>query len=98
MAVEPTVSAKGFPDTEPHGIYAHPLICWGSVIGGTMVAITIGAALNILGVAIGATAINPFAPASDHAPTWTIGGGLWVIFSSLVAIQIGAYIATRMAR
>ena len=64
----------------------------------TAIAIAIGFALLILGVAIGATAINPWAGTSEQAPAWTIGGGLWIIFSNLVALQIGAFFAVRAAR
>lgn len=92
MAVKPVVVAP-----PPHP-YSHPLIDWGSAIAGTLVAIAIGFVLLILGVAIGATAINPWQGASEQAPAWTIGGGLWVIFSNLVALQVGAFIAVRAAR
>ena len=71
----------------PHP-YSHPLIDWGAAIAGTVVAIAIGFALLILGVAIGATAVNPWEGASEQAPGWSIGGGLWVLFSNLVALQV----------
>ncbi|MBI1360944.1 MAG: hypothetical protein GC155_11760 [Alphaproteobacteria bacterium] len=79
-------------------VYEHHLICWSSVIGGTLVAVAAGFTLMLLGVAIGATAISPFAPASEQAPGWTIGGGLWVAFSNLVAVQLGAFTAAHSAR
>ena len=79
-------------------IYNHPLIDWGAVIGGTLVAIATGFALTLLGVAIGVTSLNPFAPASEQAPGWTVAGGLWVAFANLVAIQLGAFVAARAAR
>ena len=92
MALEPLAVRPA-----PHP-YSHPLIDWGAAIAGTVVAVAIGFALLILGVAIGATAINPWQGASEQAPAWTIGGGLWVIFSNLVALQVGAFIAVRAAR
>lgn len=92
MAIEPVVVRPA-----PHP-YSHPLIDWGAAIAGTVVAVAIGFALLVLGVAIGATAINPWQGASEQAPAWTIGGGLWVIFSNLVALQVGAYVAVRAAR
>lgn len=78
--------------------YSHPLIDWGTAIAGTLVAIAVGFTLLMLGVAIGATAINPWQGASEQAPGWSIAGGLWVIFSNLVALQVGAYVAVRAAR
>jgi hypothetical protein len=92
MALEPVAVRPA-----PHP-YSHPLVDWGSAIAGTLVAIAIGFALLVLGVAIGATATNPWQGASEQAPVWTIGGGLWIIFSNLVALQIGAFVAVRAAR
>lgn len=92
MSLEPVESARL---VRP---YTHPLIDWGAAIAGTLVAIALGFTLLMLGVAIGATAINPWQGASEQAPGWSIAGGLWVIFSNLVALQIGAYVAVRAAR
>jgi hypothetical protein len=79
-------------------VYAHPLISWGAVIAGVVVAIALGALLNMLGLAIGATAANPWTMDSGDAKGLTLGGGLWVAFSNAVALQVGAYIATRAAK
>lgn len=79
-------------------VYSHPLVDWGAVIAGTLVAIGIGFTLLLLGVAIGATAMNPWQGASEQGPAWTVGGGLWVVFSQLFALQVGAFVAARAAR
>ncbi|MGE0595954.1 MAG: hypothetical protein AB7P07_06300 [Hyphomonadaceae bacterium] len=77
--------------------YAHPLITWPSIIAGAMLAIAVGFLLNILGVAIGASAFNPYQlEAQDEAIS--IGGGLYVIFAQLIAFQLGGYVASRGAR
>lgn len=77
--------------------YAHPLIQWPAIGAGVVAAIAIGFLLNVVGLAIGASAFNPFnINAQDEAIS--IGGGLYVIFAQLVAFQIGAYIASRGAR
>jgi hypothetical protein len=92
MPLEPIEPLRGLRT------YSHPLVDWGAAIAGTLVAIGIGFTLLMLGVAIGATAVNPWQGASEQAPGWSIAGGLWVIFSNLVALQVGAYIAARAAR
>lgn len=92
MGLEPVAVRR------PHEPYSHPLIDWGAAIAGMLIAIAIGFTLLVLGAAIGATALNPWAGASEQTPAWTIGGGLWVIFSNLMALQVGAYFATRAAR
>ncbi|WP_165189181.1 hypothetical protein [Caulobacter soli] len=79
-------------------VYAHPLISWGAVIAGVVVAIALGALLNMLGLAIGATVANPWTMDSGDAKALTLGGGLWLAFSSAVALQVGAFIAARAAK
>lgn len=91
MALEPVAAAR------PH-VYTHPLVDWSAVIAGTAVAIALGFMLNILGVAVGASALNPWIGTSEQAPEWTVAGGLYVAFANLVAIQIGAFVAARAAR
>jgi len=77
--------------------YAHPLIGWPSIIAGAVVAIAIGFLLNVLGLAIGASAFNPY-DINSQDEAISIGGGLYIIFAQLVAFQIGAYVASRGAR
>lgn len=77
--------------------YAHPLVAWPSVVAGAVAAIAIGFLLNVLGLAIGASAFNPY-DINAQDETISIGGGLYVMFAQLVAFQIGAYIASRASR
>ena len=79
-------------------VYAHPLISWGAVFAGVVVAVALGALLNMLGLAIGATVANPWTMDSSDAKALTLGGGLWLAFSSAVALQVGAFIAARAAK
>lgn len=77
--------------------YAHPLISWPTIVAGAFAAIAVGFLLNVLGLAIGASAFNPYnINAQDE--TIGIGGGLYVIFAQFVAFQIGAYIASRASQ
>jgi hypothetical protein len=77
--------------------YTHPLISWPTIIAGAVAAIAIGFLLNMLGLAIGASAFNPY-EINAQDETIGIGGGLYVIFAQLVAFQIGAFIASRAAQ
>lgn len=78
--------------------YAHPLISWGAVFAGVVVAVVLGAFLNILGLAIGATVANPFRLTDAGAAGLTLGGGLWIVFANAFALQVGAFVAARSAR
>ncbi|MET3667163.1 hypothetical protein [Caulobacter sp. 1776] len=78
--------------------YAHPLISWSGVFAGVVVAIALGALLNLLGLAIGATVANPFRLTDAGATGLTLGGGLWIVFANTFALQVGAFVAARSAR
>lgn len=92
------VSYSFEPDYTTEGRhYAHPLINWPAIIAGAIIAIAIGFVLNVLGLAIGASAFNPY-EINAQDETISIGGGLYVIFSQLVAFQIGGYVASRGAQ
>lgn len=73
----------------------HTLVDWGPAIAGAVIAIAVGQLLGMLGVAIGATVLNPFDISRGDATGLSIGGGLWTAFSYLVALQIGGFVATR---
>jgi len=77
--------------------YAHPLIQWPTIVAGAVAAIAVGFLLNVLGLAIGASAFNPY-EINRQDETISIGGGLYVMFAQLVAFQIGAYVASRSSR
>lgn len=77
--------------------YAHPLIQWPTIVAGAVAAVAVGFLLNVLGLAIGASAFNPY-ELNSQDETISIGGGLYVMFAQLVAFQIAAYIASRGAR
>jgi len=77
--------------------YAHPLIQWPTIFAGAVAAIAVGFLLNVLGLAIGASAFNPY-EINAQDETIGVGGGLYVIFAQLVAFQVGAYIAARGSR
>lgn len=77
--------------------YSHSLIDWPSIIAGVIVAIAVGFILNMLGLAIGASAFNPF-EINRQEDALSIGGGLYAIFAQLIALQAGAYVASRSAR
>jgi hypothetical protein len=77
--------------------YAHALISWPTVAAGAIAAIAIGFLLNVLGLAIGASAFNPF-ELDRQDQSISAGGGLYVIFAQFVAFQVGGYLASRAAR
>ena len=62
---------------------------WGAIFAGTVVALVTMAVLNILGIAIGAVALDAAATAEGFG----IGAGIWWTVSALIALFIGGWTA-----
>ncbi|MBN8822029.1 MAG: hypothetical protein J0I82_08390 [Spirosoma sp.] len=71
-------------------------ISWSAVFAGVLVAIVSQMLLTLLGLGIGLSTIDPM---SEHNPTagLGIGSALWYIFSSLLSLFTGGWIAGRLA-
>lgn len=76
----------------------HTLISWPAVIAGAIVAVAVGAMLNLLGVALGASAFNPYDFDGGDASDFTAAAGMWMAFANAIALFIGAAVATRAAK
>lgn len=71
-------------------------ISWGSILAGVAIALSIQFLLNLLGVGIGASTINPNqgdTPGSGLA----IGAGIWFAVSALISLFVGGWAAGRLA-
>ena len=76
----------------------HSLISWPAVIAGVVVAVAVGAMLDLLGVALGAGALNPFDPAHAAIRAFTVGSGLWMALANILALFAGGFVASRAAK
>lgn len=76
----------------------HTLISWPAVIAGAIVAVAVGAMLNLLGVALGASAFNPYDFNRGDAAGFTAAAGMWMAFANAIALFIGGAVATRAAK
>ncbi|MCO6414755.1 hypothetical protein JYK14_00985 [Siccirubricoccus sp. KC 17139] len=74
-----------------------PRISWGAVFAGGVVAVTIGAMLSILGIAIGASSVDAQNAASPSGETFGIAGGIWLLVSNLIGLAAGGYVAARLS-
>lgn len=75
--------------------YAYSLVSWGSVIAGSVIAVALGAMLNIAGVAVGLSALRP--GDGGAAEAFTVGAGLWLALATIVGMLVGGYVAARSA-
>ena len=76
----------------------HTLVSWPAVIVGAVVAVAVGAMLNLLGVALGASAFNPYDFDGGDVGEFTAAAGMWMAFANAIALFVGAAVATRAAR
>lgn len=75
-----------------------PRISWGAVFAGGVVAVTVGAMLNVLGLAVGVTAVDPITPGeTPQASTFAIAGGIWLLVANLIGLAVGGYVAARLS-
>lgn len=74
-------------------------VSWGAVFAGVAVALVLQLILNMIGIGIGASTLDPGAGAAEN-PTATglsIGAGVWWAVSSILAALAGGYAAGRLA-
>jgi hypothetical protein len=76
----------------------HTLISWPAVIAGAIVAVAVGAMLNLLGVALGASAFNPYDFHRADTAGFTAAAGMWMAFANAIALFIGGAVASRAAK
>ena len=97
-----TTARPAFPR---EGVYTDELrgppivrrISWGAVIAGVVVVLVVQMALMLLGLAIGTSTIDPAAADSPAASTLGIGGGVWWLASTAIAVFVGGWVAGRLA-
>jgi hypothetical protein len=68
-----------------------------AVLAGAVIAIAVGAMLNVLGVAIGATLVDTTARATPDAATMGLSAGIWLAVANLIGLAVGGYVAARLA-
>jgi hypothetical protein len=74
-------------------------ISWGAVLAGVVVALVAQLILNMIGIGIGASTLDPVAGAAENpsARGFSIGAGIWVLVSGIVAALAGGFAAGRLS-
>jgi hypothetical protein len=72
-------------------------ISWGSIIAGIVVVLVVTLLLMLLGLAVGLATIDPASGDTPQASTLGIGGGVWWLVSTAIAVFAGAWVAGRLA-
>ncbi|GAA0596086.1 hypothetical protein GCM10009416_38090 [Craurococcus roseus] len=74
-----------------------PRVSWGAIIAGAVIAVMIGLMLNVLGAAVGVTAVDAVQGETPDASTFGIGAAVWLLVATLVGLGVGAYAAARLS-
>lgn len=72
-------------------------ISWGAVFAGAFLALATQLLLNLLGMGVGAGALNPVGGDSPSAASLSIGAAIWFAVSGILAALAGGYAAGRLA-
>lgn len=76
--------------------YAEKRVSWGAIFAGVAVALVMHILLGVLGVAVGATAVDPAQEANPMSGLG-IGAGIFFVVSALIALFAGGYTAGALA-
>lgn len=71
-------------------------VSWGAIFAGVVITLITQLLLSILGIAIGASTINPMTEQNPANGVGT-GAGIWFVISSLIALFAGGWVAGRLA-
>lgn len=85
------------PTVGPYDVTPLKRVSWGAIFGGTFISLAIMVLLGSLGIAIGATTIDPQTGETPSARAFGIGAGIWWIGTSVLALFGGGWAAGRLA-
>ena len=74
-----------------------PRISWGAVIAGAVVAVIVGLMLNVLGIAVGASAVDATGGDTPSGTTFSVVAGIWLLVANLIGLAVGGYVAARFS-
>jgi len=96
MATQPNnVSVESTADTKQTSLLNR--ISWGAVLAGVTTALVTQLLLNMLGVGLGASALDIGRGADNSGTAFSIGAGLWWALSGIIAAFVGGMTAGRLA-
>lgn len=72
-------------------------VSWGAVLAGVAAALVFQVLLNMLGLGIGVSTLDPGAGDNPSPTSFSIGAGVWWAASGVIAAFVGGYIASRLS-
>jgi hypothetical protein len=72
-------------------------VSWGAVLAGVVTGLVAQLVLNMIGIGIGASTLDPMTGDNPAVSSFSIGAGIWWALSGIVAAFIGGYVASRLS-
>jgi hypothetical protein len=89
--------SKLVPTVGPYEVPPLKRVSWGAIFGGTFISLAIMVLLGSLGLAIGATTIDPQTGQTPSLRALGIGAGVWWLASGGLSLFGGAWAASKLA-
>lgn len=86
------------PEVEPINTHHSHLICWKSLFAGLMITFMGHMILSVLGIAVFGMAAQSAIEAERGAGLLASSLGLWMAFSAVISLFLGAYFTVRIAK
>ena len=72
-------------------------VSWGAIFAGATAALIAQVILNMLGLGIGLSTVDPAGSGTPAASSLGLGAGLWFVLSGVLAAAAGGYLAGRLS-
>ena len=72
-------------------------VSWGGVLAGVVAGLVTQLILNMIGIGIGASTLNPTTGDNPTAGGFSLGAGLWWALSGIIAAVVGGFSASRLS-
>jgi hypothetical protein len=72
-------------------------VSWGAVLAGVVVALVTQLILNLVGIGVGASTLNPGTGNNPSVSSFSLGAGIWWTVAGILASLAGGYVAGRLA-
>jgi hypothetical protein len=72
-------------------------ISWGAVLAGMVIVLALQVLLNLLGLGVGLSLIDPASGTTPELGSLSLGAGLWFVVTSWLALAAGGYVAAYLA-
>jgi hypothetical protein len=72
-------------------------VTWGAIFAGVVISLVVQLLLNLLGIGVGASTLDPGSGDNPAASTFSIVAAIWWTLSGIIAALVGGYAAGRLS-